>query len=79
MVDWLFWSEYTTFIFHYLASLVILLYSSIKIAILLLVDVNFSEMGLVLLGYVSLGKSQQFLDKLEPYKKKKRKEKDYVW
>lgn len=30
-------------------------------------------MGLVLLGYVSLGKSQQFLDKLEPYKKRKEK------
>lgn len=41
---------------------------------LLLVDVNFSEMGLVLLDYVSLRKSQQFLDELEPYKERKKKE-----
>lgn len=45
---------------------------------LLLVDVNFNEMGLVLLGYVYLGKSQRFLDELELYKKKKER-KDYVW
>lgn len=45
---------------------------------LLLVDVNFSEMGLVLLGYMYLGKSQWFLDELELYKKKKER-KDYVW
>ena len=38
----------------------------------MLVDVNFSELGLVLLGCVSLGKSQQFLDELEPYKERKK-------
>lgn len=38
---------------------------------LLLVDGNFSKMALVVLGCVSLGKSQQFLDELEAYKKKK--------